>query len=60
MNAFELRNQLLLQSKEYLEAKYHADFMHHKENGGDAPKYPTLQDIIKTATEMNDFISTKD
>jgi hypothetical protein len=34
--------------------------MHHKENGGDAPKYPTLQDIIKTATEMNDFISTKD
>jgi hypothetical protein len=59
MNPFELRYQLLESAKSMLEGQFHAT-MHLWDltgKAGDPPKFPSFQDILDRATEMNKFIS---
>jgi len=62
MNPFELRYQLLESAKSMLEAQYHAQAQawHALEKFTDDnpyPKFPSFQDILDRAAEMNKFIS---
>jgi hypothetical protein len=59
MNAFELRYQLLESAKSMLEGQFHAT-MHLWDltgKAGEPPKFPSFQDILDRAAEMNKFIS---
>jgi hypothetical protein len=59
MNAFELRYQLLESAKSMLEGQFHAT-MHLWDltnKAGEPPKFPSFQDILERAAEMNKFIS---
>jgi hypothetical protein len=62
MNPFELRYQLLESAKSMLEAQYYAQAQawHALEKFTDDnpyPKFPSFQDILDRAAEMNKFIS---
>ena len=68
MNAFEMRLQMIKMAIEYLEKRYEhertiflmkLDKVDHV--GGDEttkrPKQPTIKDILKLASQYNDFVS---
>jgi hypothetical protein len=59
MNPFELRYQLLQAAKDMLEQQFHASkqIWELTNKAGDPPKFPSFQDILDRATEMNKFIS---
>ena len=59
MNPFELRYQLLESAKNMLEAEFDAlkQLWDMANKTGNPPKFPTFQDILDRATEMNKFIS---
>ena len=59
MNPFELRYQLLESAKSMLEHEFHAQIQlwDLSSKVGDPPKYPTFNDILERAKEMNRFIS---
>jgi hypothetical protein len=62
MNAFELRYQLLQSAKDMLEAQYHAQVhawqvLEKFTDANPYPKFPSFQDILDRAAEMNRFIS---
>jgi hypothetical protein len=62
MNAYELRYQLIQSAKEMLEAQYHAqtqawEALEKFTDSDPYPKFPSFQDILDRATEMNKFIS---
>ena len=65
MNAFEMRLQMIKMAIDYLEKRYEHDlkiFNMKLENvGGDEipkrPKQPTTKDIMKLASQYNDFVS---
>jgi hypothetical protein len=59
MNPFELRYQLLQSAKDMLEGQFHASMQLWDLMGkaGDPPKFPSFQDILNRAAEMNKFIS---
>jgi hypothetical protein len=59
MNPFELRVNLLNMAKDMLENQFHSN-MHLWDltnKAGDPPKFPSFQDILERAAEMNKFIS---
>ena len=59
MNPFELRYQLLESAKSMLEGQFHAT-MHLWDlmgKTGEPPKFPSFQEILDRAAEMNKFIS---
>lgn len=65
MNPFELRYDLLKTSKEFLTEQYNAQLKAWEmaDEAGKklletAPKFPTMEEIISNAIEMNKFIST--
>lgn len=65
MNPFELRYDLLKTSKEFLTEQYNAQLKAWEmaDEAGkklleNAPKFPTMNEIIENAVEMNKFIST--
>jgi hypothetical protein len=65
MNPFELRYDLLKTSKEFLTEQYNAQLKAWElaDEAGkklleNAPKFPTMEEIISNAIEMNKFIST--
>jgi len=65
MNPFELRYDLLKTSKEFLTEQYNAQLKAWElaDEAGkklleNAPKFPTMEEIINNAIEMNRFIST--
>jgi hypothetical protein len=62
MNAYELRYQLIQSAKEMLEAQYHAqaqawEALEKFTDNEPYPKFPSFQDILDRAAEMNKFIS---
>jgi hypothetical protein len=64
MNPFELRYDLLKTSKEFLTEQYNAQLKAWElaDEAGkkileNAPKFPTMHEIIDNAIEMNKFIS---
>lgn len=64
MNPFELRYDLLKTSKEFLTEQYNAQLKAWElaDEAGkklleNAPKFPTMHEIIDNAIEMNRFIS---
>ena len=59
MNAFELCYQLLESAKSQLEQRFHAQMQLWDLTGkaGEPPKFPTFEDILERAKEMNKFIS---
>jgi len=64
MNPFELRYDLLKTSKEFLTEQYNAQLKAWEltDEAGkklleNAPKFPTMPEIIDNAIEMNKFIS---
>ena len=64
MNAFELRYDLLKTSKDFLTEQYNAQLKAWElaDEAGkkmleNAPKFPTMHEIIDNAIEMNKFIS---
>jgi hypothetical protein len=62
MNPFELRYQLLETARSMLENEYHAqvhawEMLEKVTDGVGYPKFPTFEDILKRAKEMNTFIS---
>lgn len=64
MNPFELRYDLLKTSKEFLTEQYNAQLKAWElaDKAGkkmleNAPKFPTMDEIINNAVEMNKFIS---
>ena len=64
MNPFELRYDLLKTSKEFLTEQYNAQLKAWElaDEAGkklleNAPKFPTMHEIIDNAVEMNKFIS---
>jgi hypothetical protein len=59
MNAFELRYQLLESAKNQLEQRFHSQMQLWDLTGkaGEPPKFPTFEDIMERAKEMNKFIS---
>lgn len=63
MNPFELRYDLLKTSKEFLTEQYNAQLKAWEmaDEAGkklleNAPKFPTMDEIINNAVEMNKFI----
>jgi len=65
MNPFELRYDLLKTSKEFLTEQYNAQLKAWElaDEAGkklleNAPKFPTVEEVIANAVEMNKFIST--
>ena len=59
MNPYELRYQLLQAAKDMLEQQFHASkqIWELTNKAGEPPKFPSFQDILDRATEMNKFIS---
>ena len=64
MNPFELRYDLLKTSKEFLTEQYNAQLKAWElaDEAGkklleNAPKFPTVEEVIANAIEMNKFIS---
>ena len=64
MNPFELRYDLLKTSKEFLTEQYNAQVRAWElaDEAGkklleQAPKFPTMHEIVNNAIEMNKFIS---
>lgn len=64
MNPFELRYAILHTAKEAMEAQYKANLAvwesfdkTSKTTVDLAPKFPTLEEIIEKAVEMNKFVS---
>lgn len=64
MNPFELRYDLLKTSKEFLTEQYNAQVKAWElaDEAGkklleNAPKFPTVEEVIANAVEMNKFIS---
>ena len=64
MNPFELRYDLLKTSKEFLTEQYNAQLKAWElaDEAGkklleNAPKFPTVEEVIANAVEMNKFIS---
>jgi hypothetical protein len=64
MNPFELRYAILHTAKEVMEAQYKANLAvwesfdkTSKASVDLAPKFPTLEEIIEKAVEMNKFVS---
>ena len=67
MNAFEMRLQMIKMAIDYLEKRYEHDLKIFKLAlfsdvvGGDEtpkrPKQPTIKDILKLASQYNDFVS---
>ena len=62
MNPFELRYQLLQSAKDMLEAQYHAQVhawqvLEKFTDNNPYPKFPSFQNILDRAAEMNKFIS---
>jgi len=59
MNPFELRYQLLESAKNMLEQQFHASMQLWDMSGkaSEPPKFPTFEDILERAKEMNKFIS---
>jgi len=64
MNPFELRYDLLKTSKEFLTEQYNAQLKAWElaDEAGkklleQAPKFPTMHEIVDNAIEMNKFIS---
>ena len=64
MNPFELRYDLLKTSKEFLTEQYNAQLKAWElaDEAGkklldQAPKFPTVEEVIANAIEMNKFIS---
>lgn len=59
MNPFELRYQLLESAKNMLEQQFHASMQlwDMTSKVGEPPKFPTFEDILERAKEMNRFIS---
>lgn len=64
MNPFELRYDLLKTSKEFLTEQYNAQLKAWElaDEAGkklleNAPKFPTVEEVINNAVEMNKFIS---
>ena len=64
MNPFELRYDLLKTSKEFLTEQYNAQLKAWEllDEAGkkaleNAPKFPTMHEIVDNAIEMNKFIS---
>jgi hypothetical protein len=62
MNAFELRLNLLNMARDMLDNQYQAqvqawELMEKFADQHPYPKFPTFQDVIDRASEMNKFIS---
>jgi hypothetical protein len=62
MNPFELRVNLLNMAKDMLENQYHAqaqawETMEKFADSIPHPKFPTFEEILERAKEMNKFIS---
>lgn len=64
MNPFEIRFNVFYQAKELLENQHKAnmaawDLMDKtsKQIAGTAPKFPTMEEIIGAAAEINKFVS---
>jgi hypothetical protein len=59
MNPYELRYQLLQAAKDMLEQQFHASkqIWELMEKAGEPPKFPSYQEILERAAEMNKFIS---
>ena len=62
MNPFELRLNLLNMAKNMLDSQYQAqvkawELMEKFTDNNPYPKFPTFQDILDRAAEMNKFIS---
>ena len=59
MNPYELRYQLLESAKSMLEGQFHATMQLWNLMGkaGEPPKFPSYQEILERAAEMNKFIS---
>jgi len=59
MNPFELRYQLLESAKSQLEGQFHALMQLWDMSGkaGEPPKFPSFENILERAKEMNKFIS---
>lgn len=70
-NAYEIRNDVLMQAQGLIMEKYNKDFQiwemsatRHPESGQvisikDAPAFPTTEQILKTASELYSFVDTK-
>jgi hypothetical protein len=70
-NAYEIRNDVLMQAQGLVMEKYNKDFQiwessvtRHPESGQiistkDAPAFPTTEQILKTASELYSFVDTK-
>ena len=54
MNPFELRYQVLAIAREMLESEYHS-----KKTHGVEVNWPSLEDVLSRARELNKFISEK-
>jgi hypothetical protein len=54
MNPFELRYQLLNTARDMLESEYHA-----KKTHGVEAYWPSLEDVLFRAKELNKFVSEK-
>lgn len=65
MTPYELRFEIFKQSYAMLADNYHVEFAKAECcNGGKLPegfdsKYPTLEDVLKQAEIINDFVSSK-
>jgi len=62
MNPFELRLNLLNMARDMLDRQYEAqvkawEFMEKFTDDVPYPQFPTFQDVIRRAAEMNTFIS---
>ena len=70
-NAYEIRNDVLMQAQGLVMEKYNKDYLmwessvtRHPESGQiistkDAPAFPTTEQILKTASELYSFVDTK-
>ena len=70
-NAYEIRNDVLMQAQGLIMEKYNKDFQvwemsatRHPESGQiistkDAPAFPTTEQILKTANDLYSFVDTK-
>jgi hypothetical protein len=54
MSPFELRYQLLNTARDMLESEYHAKKAHNVE-----ANWPSLEDVLFRAKELNKFVSEK-
>ena len=64
MNPFELRYSVFQTAKDFLEQQYHANVAAFdaldkatKQAADLAPKFPTVEEVIEKAVEINKFVS---